>query len=207
MIGLTGGIASGKSTVTKRLRELGAFVADADIVSREAIDFPEARARIAEEFGADVYFEDGTLDRAALAAKAFASEESTERLNSILHPVIASRLAEMAGEAASRYPLVFVDAALLIEAGFDRLCDGVWLITANTETRINRIMERDGLTREQAELRIARQMPDEQKRAYASVVIENDGTLDELIEKTDAAYENELFGSSELDEIRDIYEE
>ena len=102
---------------------------------------------------------------------------------------------------------MFVDAALLIEAGFDRLCDGVWLITANTETRINRIMERDGLTREQAELRIARQMPDEQKRAYASVVIENDGTLDELIEKTDAAYENELFGSSELDEIRDVYEE
>lgn len=207
MIGLTGGIASGKSTVTARLRELGAFVADADAVSREAIGFPEARERLALEFGEDVFLEDGSLDRGLLAVRAFSTEENTALLNSILHPVIIKRLLSMAEEASSRYPLVFVDAALLIEAGFDRFCEGVWLITANTETRIRRIMERDGLSREQAEVRIARQMTDDEKRAYASVVIENDGSLGELIEKVDKAYSGELLGTSELDEIRDAYEE
>ncbi|MBQ1893626.1 MAG: dephospho-CoA kinase [Clostridia bacterium] len=207
MIGLTGGIASGKSTVTNRLRELGAFVADADAVSREAIDLPEAKARILDKFGADVFLEDGSVSRPALAEKAFSSPEATALLNSILHPVIAARLIELTNDASREYPLVFTDAALLIESGFDRLCEGVWLVTANTETRIQRIMERDGLTREQAQLRIARQMPDEEKRAYASVVIENDGTLEDLIKRVDAAYRNELFGTSELEEIRDAYED
>jgi dephospho-CoA kinase len=211
MIGLTGGIASGKSTVASRLIELGAFVADADIVSREVISYPEVLCAIRSAFGGEVFSEDGELDRRALAAAAFATDEGAALLNSITHPAIVKRLKELAAEAeaSGKYRLVFVDAALLIEAGFHTLCEGVWLVTANEDTRIARIMERDGLTRELARDRIARQAPDEEKRAYATVVLENDGTVEELLSAVDLAFYRELFlkDAREFHEIREIYEE
>ena len=208
MIGLTGGIASGKSTVTARLRALGAFVVDADEVSRGVADIPGVAEAIREAFG-DVFTPDGRLDRYALAMKAFSSPRATEILNGITHPAIAReimRLAEEA-EASGLYPLVFVDAALLIESGFYKNCSSVWLITADRSTRIARIMERDGLTYDEAVMRIDRQAPDEEKIKYATVVIGNDGGLEELLEKADRAFGNELEKALTNEVDGDYYEE
>ncbi|MBO4563751.1 MAG: dephospho-CoA kinase [Clostridia bacterium] len=201
MIGLTGGIASGKSTVTEMLASKGAFIADADAVSREVMELPEVLCAVREAFGADVFREDGSLDRRALAARAFKDECSAALLNSITHPAIINRLRELAAEAeaSGEYPLVFVDAPLLIESGFHTLCDRVWLVTAKDETRIARIMLRDGLTYDEAALRIARQMPEEEKRRYATTVIENDGSFDELILSVDKAFSAEIMDSRDPD--------
>ncbi len=209
MIGLTGGIASGKSTVTARLKALGAFVADADEVSREVISFPAVLEKIREAFGGGVFAPDGNLDRVELASRVFSSEKRAAALNGITHPVIREELLRVTGEAEASglYPLVFVDAALLIESGFNELCERVWLVTAGTDTRIRRIMERDGATYEQACARISSQMPEDEKRAYADVVIENDSGLKELIEAVDAAFFAELKLGPVIDEIRNDYEE
>ena len=211
MIGLTGGIASGKSTVTARLRALGAFVADADEVSREVMTFPSVLGSVREAFGPGVFAPDGSLDRVALAERVFSSEKRTAALNAITHPVIREELIRQTCEAESLgvYPLVFVDAALLIESGFNLLCDKVWLVTAREDTRIRRVMERDGVSYESAKARISRQMPEEEKRAYADVIIENDSGLGELIEAVDRAFDAEvrLARSAALDEIREAYEE
>lgn len=191
MIGLTGGIASGKSTVSKRLRELGALVFDADEVSRGIIAREDVLESIREAFGEGVFKADGSLDRAALAKAAFRSDEDAERLNGITHPAIMDEILKRASEADGSRP-VFVDAALLIESGFYRYCDSIWLITADKETRILRVMSRDGMSREEALDRIERQMSDEEKRIYCDTVIENDGSYNELIEKVDEAYEKEF---------------
>ena len=127
MIGLTGGIASGKSTVTARLSSLGAFVADADKVSREIMSDPKVLSRIREEFGGSVFAEDGSLLRTELALRVFSSEARTQLLNSITHPAIAERLLEMASEAekSGEYPLVFVDRIRLLQIlRFGVACDG-----------------------------------------------------------------------------------
>ncbi|MBO4384876.1 MAG: dephospho-CoA kinase [Clostridia bacterium] len=190
MIGLTGGIASGKSTVTKRLRELGAVVFDADEAAREVMDDPDVLKRIGRTFGKGVFGPDGALDRRKLASVVFASEEKLKKLERITHPFIARLLKESAADAEADGKLVFVDAALLIESGFERLCSEVWLVTAPIETRILRAISRDGMTREEVMARILKQMPDEKKAGYASLVIENGGSLGELLEKVDRAYAN-----------------
>ena len=197
MLGLTGGIASGKSTVSARLRELGAFVADADIEARRVMEDPAVLRAIGEEFGPGVFAEDGSLDRRALAAAAFATEEGTRKLNAITHPAILNALIGSCREAeeSGEYPLAVIDAALLIESGAHLFCSGVWLVTSGLEERIARIMLRDGLTRQEALARIARQLTDDEKYAYATRVIENNGTLEELITKTDIAFAEELFRS------------
>ena len=194
MIGLTGGIASGKSTVTARLKALGAFVADADEISREVISSGEVLAAIRREFGSAVFSEDGSLDRSALATRVFSSRERAALLDSITHPAIAKRILEIveAAENSGDYPLVFVDAALLIESGFNRLCDRVWLVTANTGLRIRRIILRNGLSYEAAAKRVASQMPDDEKIPYSNVIIDNNGSMEELIERVDNAYRSEL---------------
>ena len=190
MLGLTGGIASGKSTVAARLRALGAFVADADEVSRGIMNEPEVLARVRRRFGDGVFDSHGVLDRRALANAAFATEEGAAALNAITHPAIKRKLIAMTvkAEASGRYPIAVMDVPLLIESGMHRICSGVWLVTANTETRIRRIIERDGVTRDEALLRINRQMSDDDKRAFATTVIQNDGSLEELIKQVDAAF-------------------
>lgn len=194
MIGLTGGIASGKSTVAKRLSELGAAVFDADAVSREIMNDPGVIRRIRRAFGRSVFNDDGALDRRKLASVVFASEEKLKKLERITHPFIAELLKTRAAEAEACGKIVFVDAALLIESGFDRLCSAVWLVTAPMETRILRAMSRDGMTRDEVMARISKQMPDEKKAEYASLVIKNNGGLGELLTKTDRAYEDAVSG-------------
>ncbi|MCR5610520.1 MAG: dephospho-CoA kinase [Clostridiales bacterium] len=189
MIGLTGGIASGKSMVTKRLRELGAVVFDADEVAREVMADPSALKKVRRAFGKGVFRDDGTLDRKKLAAVVFASEEKIKKLERITHPAIAKALKQRASEAEAAGSIAFVDAALLIESGFNRVCGEVWLVTAPLKTRILRAMARDGMTRDEAMARISKQMSDEKKAGYASVVIDNSGSLEELYLKVDAEYE------------------
>lgn len=194
MIGLTGGIASGKSTVTARLRVLGAYVADADIISREVMKSESVLSNIRSAFGDGVFLADGSLNRSELARVVFASPERVALLDSITHPAISKHLLELVFEAeeSGKYPLIFVDAALLIESGFYKFCDKIWLVTSNTGMRVRRIVLRDGIDHKAALKRISSQMPDEQKLPYASLVIENNGTIDDLIASVDKAFNDEL---------------
>lgn len=182
VIGLTGGIATGKSAVAEIIASHGIPVIDADLLAREAVlPGSDALSRISETFGPDVIEVSGHLDRAALAQIVFDDTLARKKLEAILHPAIKalaeSRLAQLrtAGHSAAVYM-----AALLIEAGATDRVDEVWVVSAAQEVRIERIRKRDSLTRKEALLRIAAQMPMEKKVTYGRIVIENSGTLDEL---------------------------
>ncbi len=189
-IGLTGSIAAGKSTVSKRLQELGAYVIDADAVSRELSEKGSpVLHEIQSAFGDGVIAPDGALDRALLSRIVFADEAQRKKLEAILHPAIKRRMREMEDAQAGAERVVY-DVPLLFESGMDAQMDEIWVVDAPRETRIRRLEERNGLDREQAERRIRAQMPDEEKRRRADVLIENDGTIEELIRKVDDLWQN-----------------
>lgn len=196
IIGLTGGIASGKTTVARMLTELGAVIVDADQISRDAVK-PGAPAldSIIKEFGADMVRPDGTLDRTRLAQVVFGDPAARKRLESILHPAIA-RLAEQklnelreAGTA-----LVFYVAPLLIEAGALSRVDEVWVVHVDRATQLRRLMDRDGISEQEALQRIAAQMPMEEKRAYGKVVIENRAGIESTRDEIRRIWEREITG-------------
>ena len=177
IIGLTGGIASGKSTVSDELKKCGIEIIDADAISRTLLEVNgPAYDAVAETFPKYIN-EDGTVDRRALGAYVFANEEALAKLNGITHPIIVAEVKKLA-EQAERCAVI--DAPLLIEVGLDKICDEIWLVTADRETRVTRVIARNGLTREEAEDRIDRQMPEEEKRRRAHRVIENNGTMEML---------------------------
>lgn len=204
MLGLTGGIASGKSTVSARLRQLGAFVADADEAARAVMDEPQVLRKVRERFGDGVFYEDGRLDRRALAKLAFATEQGTADLNAITHPAVKKQLLDSANQAenSGRYPLVVLDVPLLIESGMHEYCSGVWLVTAHRSTRIKRIIKRDGVTRAEARQRIKRQMSDRKKARFATVILKNNGTLQELLSAVDRAFYAEVNKNNGVDDER-----
>jgi len=178
VIGLTGGIATGKSTVSAMLRELGAAVIDADQIAREVVEPGAAAFRdIARRFP-EVIRPDRRLNRAQLADRIFASAEDRAALNAIVHPrihqVFTKKLAALERKGVE---LAIYDAALLIENGLHEALDGVILVTAPSETQIARLRERNGFTRQQAEARLASQMPLEQKARLAKWTIDNSGDL------------------------------
>ncbi len=193
-IGLTGGIASGKTVAADRLRELGAAIIDADELARSAVlPGSEGLRRIACELGDEMLLQDGSLNRKKLAELVFAEDTARQRLNGILHPIIRDemlRAAEAAERAGSR--VVVLDVPLLIESGWQDMADEVWLVTAPMEQRIDRIAARDGFDRQSAMARIAAQMSDEEKKPYADEIIENDGSLAELYRQTDGLYKRAL---------------
>ena len=182
IIGLTGSMAAGKSTVSALLRARGFFIIDADKVAHTVLKEPAVIAALADAFGSDILTAEGGVDRAKLAEKAFAAAENTEKLNSIVHPAVIERMLDSAEEFLLEYPEIPVvfDVPLLFESGMDKYCDRVLAVAADDELRYRRIMERDGLSREQAALRIARQMPQEEKLARADAAIFNNGDLPEL---------------------------
>ncbi len=185
-IGLTGGIGSGKSTVTKILGELGAPIIDADKVGH-AIYAPDGPAyqEMIVAFGREILAPDGTIDRRKLGPLVFADAAALQRLNSIVHPKMFTRMRQMIEELRSggeRNPIV-IEAAILIEANWQPLFDQIWLVTASKERVIERIERDRGLKPEQTEARIRSQLPDEQRRKYSSTVITNDGTIEELRDK------------------------
>jgi dephospho-CoA kinase len=185
-IGLTGGIGSGKSTVAAILRELGAPIIDADKVGH-AIYNPDgpAYAEVVAAFGEKILADDGTIDRKKLGPIVFADSAALKLLNSIVHPKMYTRMREMIDQlrnSGESSPIV-VEAAILIEANWQPLFDEIWLVTASKERVIERIERDRGLKPQQTEARIRAQLSDDERRKYSSVVINNDGTIDQLREK------------------------
>jgi len=183
-IGLTGGIGSGKSTVSALLAARGAVVIDADRIARQVVEpGTPGLAAVAEAFGPGVLTPDGSLDRPALAAIVFADPAAREKLDGIVHPLVRSRAAALAA-AAPEDAVVVHDVPLLVETGQAGSYDLVLVVQADPDTRIDRLVRR-GLTEEDARARIAAQASDEQRRAVADVVLENDGTPEDLAEQVD----------------------
>lgn len=183
-VGLTGGIASGKSLAADRLASLGAAVVDTDVISREqtAPGMP-ALAEIGRQFGADLIRGDGTLDRAGLRRQVFSDPGARKRLEAILHPRIREAAWERAGETGGSYLVMVVP--LLAETGFTGGIDRVLVIDAPRELQIERLRDRDGSTRRQALAILASQASRRQRRAMADDVILNDGPRRRFLGKVD----------------------
>jgi dephospho-CoA kinase len=193
LVALTGGIASGKSTVARRLAEHGAVIVDADLVARQVVEPGEpALAAIAETFGAGMIADDGSLDRAALGALVFSDPEGRLKLNAITHPAVLARSRELFAAAGEADPdaIVVYDIPLLVEAGRHDEFDLVVVVHAATETRVARMVELRGMAREEALHRIHSQATDTDRFSIADVVIDADGSLDETLAQTDALWEN-----------------
>ena len=194
LIGLTGGIASGKTVVARRLEELGATRVDADQLARDVVAAgTPGLAAITERFGVGVIATDGTLDRAALGAVIFQDPDARLALNAITHPAIRELSSRLFAELADRDPdaVVVYDVPLLAEAmrdpGYHRF-DLVVVVDASTETRVRRLVELRGLSREEALHRLNSQATDSERLAIADVVIDSNGTLEETIEQADALW-------------------
>jgi dephospho-CoA kinase len=183
-IGLTGGIGSGKSTVSALLAERGAVVIDADLIAREVVESgTPGLAAVVEAFGERVLKDDGSLDRPALAAIVFADPEARKRLDGIVHPLVRARAAELAA-AAPESAVVVHDVPLLVETGQAASYDVVLVVEADPEVRVQRLVRR-GLPEADARARMAAQADDEQRRAVADVVFDNSGSQAQLAEQVD----------------------
>ena len=183
IIGLTGGIASGKSTVSKILSEMGIRVVDADLIAREVMDSKEVVDKIVEEFGEDILNKNGKLDRTKLREIAFSSKQRVKLLNSIVHPSVIVRFEDEKKKSMITGEMLVFDIPLLYEAKMENLCNRVIVVYVDRETQIKRVMERDGSSRENAENIIENQMPLSEKLARSDIRIKNDGTIGELKEK------------------------
>ncbi|GFE56191.1 dephospho-CoA kinase [Geobacter sp. AOG1] len=198
VIGLTGGIASGKSTAARVLAELGAVVIDADQLARDVVRPGEpAHREIIATFGNGVLNEDGTINRAALGNIVFADPAARKRLEAITHPAIARQaektLAELRRQGTR---LVVYMAPLLIEAGVTSRVDEIWVVYVDRETQVRRLMQRDGLSETDALQRIASQMPMEEKRELARVVIDNRGAEAEMARQIREIWERDILGGN-----------
>jgi dephospho-CoA kinase len=179
VIGLTGGIASGKSTISDMLRELGAAVIDVDIVGREVVSQGGiAYNRIIESFGSDILMPDGEINRKKLGNIVFSDEEKLKLLNEITHPAIIENVNATIEILKKQKKAVVVDAAILIEMGLNKYVDCVWLVLANRETQLKRVMERDKLSSKDAWNRINAQMTNEERLQYADAVIDTTHPID-----------------------------
>lgn len=182
-IGLTGGIGAGKSALSKTFSECGGIIVDGDVIAREVVEpGTEGLASLVEEFGADILQSDGSLDRSALAAKAFRDDEARGKLNGIVHPLVGKRRAEIIA-AVSQDAVVVEDIPLLVESGMAPFFPLVVIVHADVELRVRRLVEQRGMSEEDARARIAAQADDEQRRAVADVWLDNSGELGELVER------------------------
>jgi len=193
LIGLTGGIASGKTVVATRFAELGAVVVDADVLAREVVEPGTAGlAAIAREFGDSVIAADGSLDRAALGAIVFSDERARLALNGITHPAVWRRARELFDQAEAHDPgaVVVYDVPLLAEAAADRPIrfDRVVVVHASAETRLARLVGLRGMNEADARRRLSAQATDAERLALADDVIDSDGTLEHTLEQVDALW-------------------
>ncbi len=192
VVGLTGNMATGKSTVASKLRALGAYIIDADSIGHGVIcKGSPAWQEIVDEFGRDILLEDGSIDRKALARIVFKDREKLERLNAMTHPRILEEIERRIGliEKSSPDAIIVVDAALLIEAGLHKKVDKIVVVTATEEEQIRRAMEKFSLTEEDARQRLGAQMPQEEKLEYADFVIDNSGTMEKTTEEVKRLFE------------------
>ena len=182
VIGLTGGIGSGKSTVSKLAEEMGAFILDADKVGHEAYT-PDSETwrEVVAAFGDEIVAEDRSIDRRKLGAIVFADPAALERLNGIMHPRMFDMMkAKLDEQHRQGTKIVVLEAAILIEANWTPLADEVWVTVASEPVVVARVKERTGLPEEQIRSRIQSQLSNEERVRHADVVISNDGGLDEL---------------------------
>ena len=197
VLGLTGGIACGKSTISQTLRELGAVIVDGDVLSRE-LTAPGGGALgdIRAAFGEGVFHPDGTLNRRALGSVVFADDKARDTLDHIMQPLLLTLiLRDIEDARLSGAPGCVLDMPLLYEKDIDRLCQRVWCAYVPQEVQLSRLMERDGFTREEAEARLRSQLPPEEKAARADVVIDTSGPMDYTKEYVISLYAKEV-GSS-----------
>jgi dephospho-CoA kinase len=201
MIGLTGGIGSGKSTVATLLAARGARLVDADRIAREVVGpGTPGLAAVVEAFGDGVLTSEGALDRSALAAVVFADPAARARLDGIVHPLVRARAAEMVAQARPD-SVVVQDVPLLVETGQAASFDLVLVVEADAETRVRRLVQR-GLTEEDARARIAAQATDEQRRAVADVVLDNTGTIEDLTAQVERFWSERVLADPAAGEIR-----
>ena len=191
-IGLTGSIATGKSTVTNMLKELGAFVIDCDKTARDVVA-PGTRglAKIEEVFGKDAVAADGSMDRVYIGDLVFRNPGMKKRLENILFPLIFEALDEelLRLEREGATPVVFLDMPLLYEVKYDSYVDEVWLVSVPFEVQLSRLMKRNGYTKEEALLRIHSQISVDKKKSLAQQVIDNSGTLEDTKEQVRSLWE------------------
>ena len=195
VIGLTGGIACGKSMISAYLAQKGIPVIDGDLVARQIVEpGTKGLAQIVDTFGAEYLHADGTLNRAMLGSRVFADKEALQQLNSITKPLLLEAFKTQINELQA-HPMIVLDVALLLEdEDYKDLADQVWVVTVSPEQQLTRLMKRNGYTAQEAQNRIDAQMSNEERIQYADVVIDNNGTMSETIAQVDRLLYNILIG-------------
>jgi dephospho-CoA kinase len=192
LVGLTGGIASGKSLVTRVFRDKGAHIVDADRIVHELLA-PDGAAcsGVAEHFGGTIRLPDGSIDRRKLGDIIFNHPEERAWLNRCIHPRVFEAYSHQVRHISERQPdaIIVLDAALLIETGYHKKMDKLVVVYATQQDQVKRLMERDRFTLEQSLARISSQMPLDEKRRYADHVIENTGTREDTERQAREVYE------------------
>ena len=195
IIGLTGGIGSGKSTVSRFLAELGAVIVDADKVGHNALKAPEIRREIIDAFGEQVLTPGGDIDRGRLGKIVFDDAEALSRLNRIMHPRMHDIIkAQLEDYRKQEVPVVVLEAPLLVEAGWTSTVDEVWVTVVPESVVLKRLRERSELSEPESLARVRSQISSAERKKHADAIINNDGSLDELKAKV-----KELWGKLERD--------
>ena len=190
LIGLTGGIASGKSTVVQYLRQAGFSVIDADKLGHTVLEPGNpGYNKVVEIFGNEILNPDSTLNRPVLGRIVFGDPEKLKQLNEISHPIIEDMIQKEFKKLASVSigGVVFLEAALLIEANWHKVCQLIWVVTLEPAVAINRLQERDGLSQTEAQARLETQLTTEERLTYADVVLQNEGSQEDLFSLTQQA--------------------
>lgn len=187
IIGLTGGIASGKSTVSKIFRELGAEIVDADIKAKEISEREDVIKEIGNIFGKEVINSEGKIDRLKIKEIVFNNKEKLKKLNDLIHPKVMEEFKKIK-ENTGKNDIIIFDVPLLFESGMDKMCDKIILVFTDKKIQIKRMLERDGITEELAEKIINSQMSLEEKLNKSQIHLENNGTIEDLREKSETIY-------------------
>lgn len=191
-IGLTGGIGAGKSALSSTFEQRGAVIVDGDVIAREVVQpGTEGLAALVEAFGSDILLADGSLDRPALAAKAFRDDEARKTLNGIVHPLVGNRRSEIIASVPED-SVVVEDIPLLVESGMAPLFPLVVIVHADVEVRLRRLVDQRGMPEDDARARIAAQASDEQRRAVADIWVDNSGSLEDLVQRAHDVWDTRI---------------
>lgn len=185
ILGLTGGIGTGKSTVANMLKEKGIPVVDTDLISREVIEYPEIIEKIKLEISNEVFDFNNKLDRKKMSEIVFENQEKLKKLNKIMHPEILKKMWDEVEKLKKNHKIIVLDIPLLFEINMEKEVDKILLIYASKEIQLKRIMERDGRTREEAVKIISSQMPLYKKREKSDYIIQNNDSLEKLEKNLD----------------------
>jgi dephospho-CoA kinase len=192
LVGLTGGMGAGKSTVARMLESRGAVVIDADVLARQALlPGTPGYTKVTELFGPDIIGADGDIDREALAQRVFADDEARVALESITHPEVFRLLSESLEDYRDTDRIVVFDAPLIVETGFASACDAVVVVTAPEDAQVARVVKARGMAEEAARARLRAQASTSEKERVADFVIPNEGSIEELESAVDGLW-NEL---------------